>query len=408
MEITHRLILLFYCLVVNIQPIYSNFDVCSPLEHHCPSDLSGFWSVDNLWKRAQVSPPHCGVYSSRLCEFREKLIKNKEIKIAVLGGSFAAGTFLRCDDMPQTHCAWPMRLKKELHKLLVTTTTASTADDATTTTAKVEVENLARGGTTTFWAVNAFHRIPHDVDMVIVDYDVNDGALLNDFPNRTRNGVSGEVGLQQLKSKITGASEVLLRWISELPSKPAVMWIESFAYDGRVNPAMASSSSSSSSNDAAAVVGVTTSSTTSNIKKPHLSDASCNMIHQRGYAVGEERKSMLERYGVSYVSLKRAVWPTVSCSIPLKYETSYWECSDTCHHPTSPTHQLLAEWISSYLYTSDVSNCCNDNKDHSRTIVVVVVAWSQNLLGGAKKKKKKKEVVFVQIPFLHRGMFLSM
>lgn len=173
------------------------------------------------------------------------------------------------------------------------------------------------------------YHIQKHADMVIVDYDVNDGALLNDFPNRSKFGISAEHGLELLSQKIASGTEVLLRWLSDLPQHPAILWIESFAFDGR--PTSPSSILNGISH------------------RPHLSNASCYRVINRGYSISDVRKLVLEHYGVPSISLRRAVWPSPVCALPLSQELKVYQCSDTCHHPTVDTHKLLAEWVATYI-----------------------------------------------------------
>lgn len=336
---------------------FLSYDVCSS-QQHCPSEVSAFWSLENIGKRAQPTNPKCGLLSFRLCAFKRKLqernINEHPLQIAVLGGSFAAGTFLKCNDVPNgvasgTLCGWPKRLENELNSRLKTKRN------------QIQVENIAHGGTTTFWAVNSFHRVPKDVDLVIVDYDVNDGALLNDFPNRTKNKISPEEGLELLSLKIASGTEVLLRWLSELPNQPALLWIDSFAYDGRIR-----------------TEETLTDETNSNQQqlpyRPRLSDASCYRLNKRGYSISDGRKALLAYYGISSVSLRSAVWPSVNCPLPSMYELTAYQCTDTCHHPTFQTHQLLATWIADMLLVKTTmspnkllreTGCCSEEEVRS-------------------------------------------
>ena len=54
-----------------------------------------------------------------------------------------------------------------------------------------------------FWALSNFRRIPRDADIVMVDYDVNDGALLNDY--RTD---ANTYGAREMRTSLLAATEV--------------------------------------------------------------------------------------------------------------------------------------------------------------------------------------------------------
>ena len=140
----------------------------------CSEDAS-MWTSEATARRAlargMVDPAVAsGIGGARLCNFRRVLnSKNaRPLQIVVLGGSMPAGAFLECDDGPTSAkvgftCSWPRRLEDALN---------SEGSN------RAVVTNLAKGGTTTFWAVSEVHRVPPETDMVIVDYDVNDGEVI--------------------------------------------------------------------------------------------------------------------------------------------------------------------------------------------------------------------------------------
>lgn len=313
----------------------------------CPAPNSTFWSQLSARKRAResISP---GETSARLCAVRNL---TRELVVVVLGGSLAAGTFLRCDDAPATRsgqssfgaCAWPRRLE----------------DACKAASFSANIRNLAKGGTTTFWALSEFTRVPKDADVVIVDYDVNDGAMLNDLPasfprEHNKAGFSKHrTSAENLRAQLVAATEVLLRWLLTLPKKPAVLWIDSFAFDGRRPPRSSSSA---------------------HPPPPSLADASCLRLRGRGYSVADARAALLEAYRVPRVSVRRAVWPSLECpppsaatpppTLPLLPQPPppgalsrtdglgsgpLWRCTDTCHHPTAETHSSIAGWVADAL-----------------------------------------------------------
>lgn len=173
-------------------------------------------------------------------------------------------------------------------------------------------------------------------------------------------GISPTVGLELLSNKIASGSEVLIRWLSHLPKKPTLLFIESFAYDGRVSegknrpPPLISTSES----------------------RPKLSHASCYHVNKRGYSVSDTRKTLLEVYGINSISLKRALWPSVNCPFPIQYESQYWQCSDTCHHPSVKTHILLSKWITQYIVALVANDdaCCaldKENEEYMKSLPFV-------------------------------------
>ena len=275
-------------------------------------------------KRALSHTTNSGV-GTRLCGLKRRLLasaspssKEGAIKIVVLGGSLTAGTFLHCLQGDKAvsvfECAWPKHLERELNKFA-----------AARGTTHVDMQNLAKGGSTSFWAINEFHRIPRDADLYLIDYDVNDGALLNDIPRsaptaRRMSRMNSE--LEPMREKIVAASEVLLRWLFELPSHPAVAWIDTFAFDGKGDPD----------------------------RVPHLTNATCSEIYGRGYNVVDARRRVMDYYGVPRLSIRDAVWPSINCP------TGLWECSNTCHHPRLSTHRLMAHLAFKLLH-SGIRDC---------------------------------------------------
>lgn len=275
----------------------------------CSNSESVFWSFESSLRRGMRYSMSQGEGTSRLCILNKLLFYSNatsSIKIVVLGGSFTAGTFLRCSDSATAAssgsvCSWPGRMKAHLEA---------------STERLVQVSNLAKGGTTTFWAVNNFHRIPADADLVIIDYDINDGALLNDLPRLDGPSSSRKrkVSERELRERLVASSEVLLRLILGLSKRPAVLWVDSFAYDGR------------------GAAGLS----------PDLANATCAHLNGRGYSLAEARRRVMDAYGVPSIALRDAVFPDIHCPPPASLKSHLWRCSDTCHHPTVESHKFLA------------------------------------------------------------------
>lgn len=89
----------------------------------------------------------------RLRRAMDRLSRGLNVTIAVIGPSMTMGT--------QTQRAWPARLQDLFNRLEL----------------PVKVKNLARGGTTSEWAVASFREIKGQLlkaDIVMVDYGIND------------------------------------------------------------------------------------------------------------------------------------------------------------------------------------------------------------------------------------------
>lgn len=147
----------------------------------CPveDDDPDTWTLAAMASRAlRTGAGAGGVGGSRLCRLRARLRARGQppLRVYVLGGSLTAGTFLTCANSTGggAACAWPQLLAAALR---VRSPGRVVAPDKTPSARSapaqiVEVRSLAKGGTTTFWAVAEAHRLPPDADLVIVDYDV--------------------------------------------------------------------------------------------------------------------------------------------------------------------------------------------------------------------------------------------
>ena len=149
--------------------------------------------------------------------------------------------------------------------------------------------------------------------------------MLNDIPARLKSEQ-----LQPLRERFVAASEVLVRRLLGLPGNPVVVYVDSFSYDGR-NRGM---------------------------ELPSLRTALCADIMGRGHSLAEARRALLRRYGIPRLSLREALWPSAQC--PPTMGSRLWTCSDTCHHPTAPTHRLIAKWMESLVKGSEQEL----NRDH--------------------------------------------
>ena len=217
---------------------------------------------------------------------------NDTLNILAVGGSLTLGLEVGIKN------AWPSRLEALLRKQQQST--------------RIRVFNRALGGTTSHWALNNLHLLLSEatsrgdhvsathlstVDLVIIDYDVNDCAYF---------AVS-----KSYPSIIASYTEVMLRRVLEHKTQPAVIYLNV----------------------------ATTNMDKDNGMQPH-----CD-VYSTCYTIGETRLPVLRHYGVPLVSQKTALWYNFSCPPP----TTLWPCATTCRHPRSPGHEVLATLLAAFL-----------------------------------------------------------
>jgi len=168
--------------------------------------------------------------------------------------------------------------------------------------ASVRVTNKAVGGTTTLWALHQIsimreHEAGEPMDLVTIDYDVNDCATMR-----------GDLASDQ--TDYIGHTEYLLREVLEHETLPAVLF---------VNNAITHSHSSH-------IIG------------------SCGLYHTC-YALGELRRPILDAYQIPIISQKEAIWHNFSCPPP----EWRWSCHGFCSHPNGNGHQLISSIMFGFL-----------------------------------------------------------
>jgi hypothetical protein len=210
--------------------------------------------------------------------------RRRPITITVLGGSLTAGRFVG-----GYNGAWPALLQHRLQAYLNQTCGFGTID--------VRVINHAEPATTSSWALHHFdHLFPsyEDSDLVIVDYDVNDCALISDSNSSY--------------AEVQGITELLVRKVLTLPS-PAIIFLN-VAVNHRKRPLR----------------------------------GECYM-HNTCYSMDHIRQPVLSAYSVPLVSAKAAVWANFSCPPP----ASVWPCSSFCSHPLEAAHEMLGNMTADFV-----------------------------------------------------------
>jgi hypothetical protein len=210
--------------------------------------------------------------------------RRRPITITVLGGSLTAGRFVG-----GYNGAWPALLQHRLQAYLNQTCGVGRID--------ARVINHAEPATTSSWALHHFdHLFPsyEDSDLVIVDYDVNDCALISDSNSSY--------------AEVQGITELLVRKVLTLPS-PAIIFLN-VAVNHRKRPLR----------------------------------GECYM-HNTCYSMDHIRQPVLSAYNVPIVSAKAAVWTNFSCPPP----PSVWPCSSFCSHPLEAAHEMLANITADFV-----------------------------------------------------------
>ena len=171
---------------------------------------------------------------------------------------------------------------------------------------KVRVDNRGVGGTDTLWAFHHLstlleHESDEPIDLVILDYDVNDCAhMINDDILQQRD--------------LIAQTESLLRQVIEKNVNTAVLYL---------NIAVAGTSM--------------------------LPD--CNYYHTC-YAMGELKRPVFDAYSVPIISQKLALWYNFSCPPT----PTYWPCGGYCSHPTSAGHVVLSNLLFGFLTSLSFKN----------------------------------------------------
>ena len=195
---------------------------------------------DDMVRRARAHVGDVGALRASL----SKAIAGKSLHVVVIGGSVTAGA--QCVDPATRHesiaCGWPARFKNWL-------------DAAFPKGSPHVVENLSERASSSIVATELLsphrQRLAATVDIIIIDYAVNDASnplriqrhlyqAVVDSEERTRSAMLNyswpAAGPAPMCSALSGdyrnrllvGTERLVRWCISLPSRPAVMFFETF------------------------------------------------------------------------------------------------------------------------------------------------------------------------------------
>jgi hypothetical protein len=135
------------------------------------------------------------------------------------------------------------------------------------------------------------------IDLVIIDYDVNDCAYLQDNQNS--------------RHYLMASTELIVRRLLSHEVEPAVLF---------VNVAI-------------------------NHKGSHV-EPQCHM-HNTCYSIRDIRLPILNTYGIPLISQKTAIWSNFSCPP----SANLWRCSKFCSHPSDNAQVLVANLASAFILT---------------------------------------------------------
>lgn len=172
---------------------------------------------------------------------------------------------------------------------------------------KVTVDNRGVGGTDTLWAFHHLstlleHESDEAIDLVILDYDVNDCAHMNN-----------DNVIQQVD--LIAQTESLIRQILEKHNVNAGILYLNIAVSGTTMT------------------------------------PDCNYYHTC-YAMGELKRPIFDAYSIPIISQKQSLWFNFSCPpTPL-----YWPCGGYCSHPTDEGHIQLSKLLFGFLTSLSFKN----------------------------------------------------
>jgi hypothetical protein len=236
-----------------------------------------------------------------ISKFTETSSTEDDIVIAVLGGSMTAGRAVGTEN------AWPAKLQELLTQELLKRHRNITA----------KVLNLATPATSLLWVLNRLGpTLPNDVniDLVIVDYDVNDCAFMYD------DKIS--------RIRVQSATELAIRKVLSL-----------------VHPVNNSSP----------------------LKGPAIAFSNVAINHQGGkihmecetyptcYSIGDIRNVIASAYAVPVISQKYSLYQDVVCDPP----GNLWPCSRVCSHPVQGAHNLMANLFMKYFIGTSYQSIYN-------------------------------------------------
>lgn len=183
--------------------------------------------------------------------------------------------------------------------------------------------------------------------MVIIDYDVNDCVEYSDVNH-------------EKTEELNSVTEVIIRRILAMPSKPAVMYL-----NVAINHRYACDHSLNYSYLFEYFL----------IRNGHQLSPNC-IEDLTCYTMDYSRYNLLNTYFVPLVSQKYAIWSNFVCPAPRKH----WECGRTCAHPNAVAHYTVAK-IFHYYFSKSLNNSYSDSKmtTHEPGMLSYVSKYSQEL-----------------------------
>lgn len=257
------------------------------------------WLRDTLVQRQRHNESYraaSDVNLHRIQRVMHKLQTGQNVSIFVLGGSLPQGVHVG-----GIYGAYSKILENALNERY--------RQRGFSNNASVKITNKAVGGTTTLWALHQIsimleHEASEPIDLVTIDYDVNDCATM-------RSDLASD------QNEYIGYTEYLLREVLEHETLPAVLF---------VNNAITHSHSPR-------IIG------------------DCNLYHTC-YALGELRRPILDAYQIPLISQKKAIWHNFTCPPP----EWRWSCHGFCSHPNANGHQLISSILFGFLTGESFAN----------------------------------------------------
>jgi hypothetical protein len=294
----------------------------------------------------------------RMKEFLSKFFEgedDQEIVIAVVGGSMTAGRGV--GGLKQ---AWPAKLERIINEEFAKHKMKKT----------ITVLNLATAATSLIWALNRWETIlPSDsnIDLIIVDYDINDCAFMNDDKfSRIRVQAATELTVRKTLHRVHTYNNP----DSSLIKGPAIIFSNvAINHNGR------------------------------NIHMECKNYFSC-------YSIGDIRNVVASPYLVPMISQKYALWNDL-CDPPPKL----WPCTSFCSHPQQNAHKLMAmlfmrfflgtSYLNSSFYSSFLADDNNDKKQtekkrNKRINAHPYVSYIQSTVSNYQNKMEIPEHHFIE------------
>ena len=234
-------------------------------------------------------------YGSTLNAWRMKHVlkkistPNETVHVYVFGGSETSGIYVH-----GYKGAWPAETEKMWNWY------GENPKASRGLGANARFTNLAVGGTSSQWALHrlsSFISSSDPVDLVILEYDINDCAIIGDNDHA--------------REKFMEWYELLLRRLLLLPNNVAVLYF---------NAAISHSSGKEL-------------------------QAHC-WEYRQAYQMDALKKPLTEAYGIPMISQRDAIWGDFACPPTGKD----WDCQKhSCAHPLWEGHQLMADIVHAFL-----------------------------------------------------------